>query len=97
MEQDTVFAAGDDVVTATVEPHVHSARSPWKTFVPSQINPSNPRVVSFRHTRVWHQDDLDTEYGGEELYAKVSITDPSGGPVMNGRWWVPSDVLPLAP
>lgn len=88
----------DDFVSATVEPNLHSATSPKKVFVPSQISPSNPRVVNFTSTRVWHQDDLDTELGGEEFYAKVSIEDTRGGPVLpGGRWWLPSEYLPLAP
>jgi hypothetical protein len=63
----------DDVVSATVEPNLHSATSPTKTFIPSQS--SNPAAVSFTHTRTWHTDDLDTELGGEELYANVRIKD----------------------
>jgi hypothetical protein len=96
MEDDSTSL--DDRVSATVEPNLHSATGPKKVFVPSQISPSNPRVVNFTNTRVWHQDDLDTELGGEELYAMVSIEDPSGGPVLpSGRWWLPSEILPLAP
>jgi hypothetical protein len=71
MEQD--LSSADDVVSATVEPHLHSATSGTATFIPSQK--SNPAAVSFTHTRSWHQDDLDTELGGEELYAIVRLKD----------------------
>src|SRR5215212_3803488 len=71
MEWDTTSA--DDVVSATVEPHLHSATSGTATFIPSQK--SNPAAVNFTHTRTWHADDLDTELGGEELYANVRLKD----------------------
>ncbi len=61
----------DDTISATVEPFPHSSYSPTKYFTPSQANPSNPREVSFKETIGWHEDDLDTELGGEELYAIV--------------------------
>jgi hypothetical protein len=74
VEEDGVTSA-DDTITATVEPHVHSAYSPKKAFIPSQANPSNPFEVSFRATNGWHQDDLDTEIGNEELFAFVALAD----------------------
>lgn len=68
-------ASLDDYVTATVEPHVHSAYSPRKIFSPSQANPSNPEEVSFRENIIWHRDDLDTEIGNEEIFALVYLLD----------------------
>jgi hypothetical protein len=84
----------DDVVSATVEPHLHSATSATKTFIPSQANPSNPRAVSFTQTIIWHQDDLDTELGGEEIYASVRLKDFT---LMTPSFIRFSEVLPLSP
>jgi hypothetical protein len=70
-EHDSTSA--DDLVTGTVEPNVHSATSATATFIPSQK--ANPRTVKFTHTRTWDPDDLDTELGGEELYASVRLKD----------------------
>jgi hypothetical protein len=82
----------DDVVSATVEPNLHSATSGTNTFIPSQS--SNPRAVSFTHTRTWHADDLDTELGGEEIYASVRLKDFT---LMTPSFIRFSDVLPLSP
>ena len=84
----------DDFVSATVEPNLHSATSPKKVFVPSQISPSNPRVVNFTSTRVWHQDDLDTEIGDEELFAYARLRDVTAN---SKGLWVPSSVQSLSP
>jgi hypothetical protein len=92
MESD--FTSDPDVISATVEPHLHSAHSPVKTFIPSQANPSNPRVVSFRETRIWHRDDLDTELGGEELYARVRIGDNTTN---SSFYWWSTEQLYLSP
>ena len=81
MEHD--LTSGHDVISATVEPHLHSAHSPVKTFIPSQANPSNPREVIFRETIIWHRDDLDTELGAEELFARVRLRDVTA----NSRVW----------
>jgi hypothetical protein len=90
-EEDT---SADDTIAATVEPHLHSAWSPEKVFIPSRANPSNPLEVSFRETIGWHRDDLDTELGGEELYAWVSVADTTANSVRLG---VPSTQQPLSP
>jgi len=89
MEQDT---SDDDVVDARVAPHVHDAQGAWRTFIPSQVAPSNPQRVRFKSTRIWHDEDLDTELGGEELYAYVDLEGP-------GAWsdWSISQILPLSP
>ena len=85
----------DDFVDATVPPHVHSAGSATKVFVPSQTNPSNPQEISFKGSNIWHVDDLDTEIGDEELFGVVNLRDdmPQPGPVLQ----VESAVLPLSP
>jgi hypothetical protein len=75
LQEDDSPLGVDDYVDATVPPHQHPARSPGKTFIPSQANPSNPFEVSFRATNGWHQDDLDTEIGNEELFAFVALAD----------------------
>jgi len=75
MEKDVgeVFGGNDDVVDSTVSPHVHSAHSDVKRFKSVDLNPPNPRVVEFRDTRQWHREDVDTESGGEEIYANVNL------------------------
>jgi len=93
VEEDGVTSA-DDTITATVEPHVHSAYSPMKNFIPSQANPSNPFEVSFRETIIWHQDDLDTEIGDEELFAYARLRDVTANSKV---LWVPSSVQSLSP
>jgi hypothetical protein len=84
----------DDVITATVEPHPHSAYSPKKVFIPSRANPSNPQEVSFKETIGWHRDDLDTEIGNEEIYAVVRIGDNTTN---SGLYTVDSSQLNLSP
>jgi len=91
-ESDSTSA--DDLITATVEPHAHSANSPMKKFIPSQANPSNPQEVSFQETIGWHRDDLDTEIGDEELYAVVLLRDLTTNGANIG---VNSNELPLSP
>jgi hypothetical protein len=86
------FTSPDDVVSATVAPNLHSATSGTNTFIPSQS--SNPRAVSFTHTRTWHADDLDTELGGEEIYASVRLKDFT---LMNPSFIRFSEELPLSP
>jgi hypothetical protein len=71
MEDDSTSA--DDLITGTVAPHVQSATSGTATFIPSQH--ANPTAIEFTHTRTWHEDDLDTELGEEELYAVVRLKD----------------------
>jgi hypothetical protein len=73
-EDDGSFGA-DDWLDATVPPHQHGNPSPAKEFIPSQANPSNPQEVSFKETIIWHRDDLDTEIGNEEIYARVNLRD----------------------
>jgi hypothetical protein len=90
-EEDTIE---DDVITATVEPHPHSAYSPKKVFIPSRANPSNPQEVSFKETIGWHRDDLDTEIGNEEIYAVVRIGDNTTN---SGLYKVDSSQLNLSP
>jgi hypothetical protein len=86
----------DDLITATVEPHPHSAYSPKKVFVPSRANPSNPEEVSFRETIGWHRDDLDTEIGNEEIYASVRLEDVTTN-IKYPYPWVWSNQLNLSP
>jgi len=86
--------SGHDVISATVEPHLHSAHSPVKTCIPSQANPSNPRVVGFRETIGWHRDDLDTELGGEEIYARVRIRDATAN---SSYYWRPTEQQFISP
>jgi hypothetical protein len=91
-EDDSTSA--DDLISATVEPHVHSAYSPYKVFIPSQANPSNPREVSFRETIIWHRDDLDTELGGEEIFAYVRVGDNTTN---SGLYGIRTTQLDLSP
>jgi hypothetical protein len=93
-EDDWRAGNGDDIVTATVEPHAHSAYSPKKRFIPSQANPSNPQEVSFKETIIWHVDDLDTEIGNEEIYAYARLGDATA---FSGWTEVKSNLLNLAP
>jgi hypothetical protein len=93
VEEDGVTSA-DDTITATVEPHPHSAYSPMKKFIPSQANPSSPFEVSFKETIGWHRDDLDTEIGDEEIFAYARLRDITANSKV---LWVPSSVLPLSP
>jgi hypothetical protein len=93
VEEDGVTSA-DDTITATVEPHSHSAYSPKKRFIPSQANPSNPQEVSFKETIIWHVDDLDTEIGNEEIYAYARLGDATA---FSGWTEVKSNLLNLAP
>jgi hypothetical protein len=93
VEEDGVTSA-DDTITATVEPHPHSAYSPMKKFIPSQANPSSPFEVSFKETIGWHRDDLDTEIGNEEIYAVVRIGDNTTN---SGLYTVDSSQLNLSP
>jgi hypothetical protein len=74
----------DDFISATVEPHLHSAFSPKKVFVPSRANSSNPQEVSFKDSNIWHVDDLDTEVGNEEIYAYVSLDENTVGGIRRG-------------
>jgi hypothetical protein len=85
---------GDDLITATVEPHPHSAYSPKKVFIPSQANPANPQEISFKETIGWHRDDLDTELGDEEIFAYVRIGDDTTN---SGLYGVRSSQLNLSP
>jgi hypothetical protein len=95
LEEDDWRAGNEnDIVTATVEPHAHSAYSPKKHFIPSQANPSNPQEVSFKETIGWHRDDLDTEIGNEEIYAVVRIGDNTTN---SGLYTVDSSQLNLSP
>jgi hypothetical protein len=91
-EDDSTSA--DDLISATVEPHVHSAYSPYKVFIPSQANPSNPREVGFRETIIWHRDDLDTELGGEEIFAYVRVGDNTTN---SGLYGIRTTQLDLSP
>ena len=84
----------NDYVTATVEPHPHSADSPKKRFIPSQANPSNPQEVSFKETIGWHADDLDTEIGNEEIFAYPRLGDATA---FKGWSYAKSNVLNLSP
>jgi hypothetical protein len=93
VEEDGVTSA-DDTITATVEPHVHSAYSPMKKFIPSQANPSSPFEVSFKETIGWHRDDLDTEIGDEEIFAYARLRDITANSKV---LWVPSSVQSLSP
>jgi hypothetical protein len=93
-EEDYSPVNSDDLISATVEPHPHSAYSPMKKFIPSQANPSNPEEVSFKETIGWHRDDLDTEIGDEELFAYARIGDVTTNSGLTG---VKSSVLPLSP
>jgi hypothetical protein len=93
-EEDNPPINDDDLMSATVEPHPHSAYSPKKVFVPSQANPSNPQEVSFKETIGWHRDDLNTEIGDEELFAYVRLGDDT---THSGLYAVESSLLTLSP
>lgn len=93
VEEDGVTSA-DDTITATVEPHPHSAYSPKKEFIPSRANPSKPFEVSFTATNGWHRDDLDTEIGDEEIFAYARLRDVTANSTV---LWVASQVLHLSP
>jgi hypothetical protein len=69
-EEDDIY---DDIVHSTVSPHLHNSESDQIVFKPKDSNPSNPRFVSFKETRQWHRDDVDTEWGGEEIYAFATL------------------------
>jgi hypothetical protein len=71
MERDDI--GGDDIIRSTVSPHGHPASSERIFFRPKERNPSYPQQVSFTETRQWHRDDVDTELGGEEIYARASL------------------------
>jgi len=91
-ESDSTSA--DDLITATVEPHAHSANSPMKKFIPSQANPSNPQEVSFKETIIWHRDDLDTEIGDEEIFAVARLRDVTANSTIV---WVESNQKNISP
>lgn len=93
-EDNSLTTLANDHVTATVEPHPHSATSPTKRFIPSQANPSNPQEVSFKETIGWHADDLDTEIGNEEIFALPKLGDATE---FSGWSYAKSNVLDLAP
>jgi hypothetical protein len=94
LKEEDGITSNDDFITATVEPHPHSAFSPRKVFVPSQANPSNPQEVSFRESNIWHVDDLDTEWGNEEIFAFVRLDENTVGGSYSGN---NSNVLSLSP
>jgi hypothetical protein len=99
MEKDAgeFFGDDDDAVAGTVSPGVHSAHSDVKRFKPVDINPANPRLVEFTETRSWHQDDVDTEIGNEEIYANAHLRNITLNEPIEKMTVRRSNLLELAP